>query len=99
MTNTEVVLTRRVFWRLPLANERERIRFFGMKTNWRLLPVVLSAVLMLLSAGCATPMKSFNQDYSENFPPQPNYAIDNMDNTHFKIRLNQGTPMPEQHGV
>ena len=31
----------------------------------------------------------------ENFPPQPNYAIDKMDDTHFKIRLFQGTPSPE----
>lgn len=70
-----------------------------MKASWRLLPVVLSAVLVLLSADCATPTKSFNQDYSENFPPQPKYAIDNMDDTHFKIRLYQGTPMPEQRAT
>jgi hypothetical protein len=61
--------------------------------------MLLGVAVMLLAAGCTTPTKSFNQDYSENFPPQPNYAIDNMDNGHFKIRLYQGTPMPEQRAV
>jgi hypothetical protein len=67
-----------------------------MNKNRLLWLVLLSAVFMLLVPGCATPTRSFNQDYSENFPPQPNYAIDNMDATHFKIRLYQGTPSPEQ---
>jgi hypothetical protein len=67
-----------------------------MKVNWRLWPVLFSAILLIMAVGCATPTKSFNQDYNENFPPQPNYAIENVDDTHFKIRLSQGTPMPEQ---
>lgn len=58
--------------------------------------VLLSAILMFLVPGCATPTRSFNQDYGEHFPPRPNYAIDQMDDTHFKIRLFQGTPLPEQ---
>ena len=67
-----------------------------MNKNRLLWLVLLSAVLMFLVPGCATPTRSFNQDYNENFPPQPNYAIDPMDDTHFKIRLFQGTPSPEQ---
>jgi hypothetical protein len=67
-----------------------------MNAKRMLWPVLLSVTLMILAAGCATPTKSFNQDYNENFPPQPKYAIDNVDDTHFKIRLYQGTPMPEQ---
>ena len=59
----------------------------------------LSATLMLLAAGCATPTNSFNKDYNQHFPPKPNYAIDNVDDTEFKIRIQQGTPMPEQHPV
>jgi hypothetical protein len=62
-------------------------------------PVLLSVVLVILAAGCSTPTKSFNRDYNENIPPQPNYAIDNVNDTHFKIRLYQGTPMPEQRAV
>ncbi len=59
----------------------------------------LCATLTLLAAGCATPTNSFNKDYNQNFPPKPNYAIDNVDDTHFKVRVLQGTPMPEQHAV
>jgi hypothetical protein len=57
------------------------------------------ATIMLLAAGCATPTKSFNDDYNQNFPPKPRYAIDNVNDTEFKIRVQQGTPMPEQHPV
>jgi hypothetical protein len=66
-----------------------------MNKNRLLRLALLSAILMLLVPGCAAPTRSFNQDYGENFPPQPNYAIDKMDDTHFKIRLFQGTPSPE----
>jgi len=59
----------------------------------------LSAILMFLVPGCVTPKRSFNQDFNENFPPRPNYAIDKMDDTHFKVRLFQGTPSPEQFAV
>src|SRR5580700_8091235 len=70
-----------------------------MKANRLFWLTLLSVTLVFLGAGCATPTKSFNQDYNENFPPQPNYAIDNVDDSHFKIRLSQGTPMPEQRAV
>jgi hypothetical protein len=70
-----------------------------MKGNRMLQLISLSATIMLLAAGCATPTKSFNEDYNENYPPKPNYAIEDVDKTHFKIRVQQGTPMPEQHAV
>ena len=70
-----------------------------MKTNRLLWFALLSVTLMLLVPGCATPTNSFNHDYNENFPPQPNYAIDKMDDTHFKIRLFQGVTTPEQRPV
>ncbi len=57
---------------------------------------LLSVILMFLLPGCATPTRSFNQDYNEDYPPQPRYVIDQMDDTRFKIRLYQGTPMPDQ---
>jgi hypothetical protein len=70
-----------------------------MKASRLLVFLSLSATIVLLAAGCATPTKSFNDDYNQNFPPKPNYAIDNVDDTHFKVRVLQGTPMPEQHAV
>jgi len=70
-----------------------------MKVNRLPGLLLLTVILALLAAGCTTPTRSFNQDFNENFPPQPNYAVENMDSTHFKIRVLQGTPMPEQHAV
>jgi hypothetical protein len=58
--------------------------------------IFLCAILLLLVSGCATPTRSFNQDYNEKLPPQPNYAIDQMDETHFKVRIFQGTPLQEE---
>jgi len=70
-----------------------------MKAPRILWSILFSVIFTVLAVGCATATKSFNQDYNENIPPQPNYAIDNVNDTHFKIRLYQGTPMPEQHAV
>jgi len=70
-----------------------------MKINRMFWSYLLTSTVMFLAAGCATPTRSFNQDYNENLPPAPNYAIENEDATHFKIRVLQGTPMPEQHAV
>jgi len=70
-----------------------------MKTNHTRWLSLLSATFVFLAAGCATPTKSFNRDFGENFPPEPKYAVDNMDDTHFKVRVLQGRPMPEQHAV
>jgi hypothetical protein len=70
-----------------------------MKTNRLFSLLLLSVAIVFLATGCTTPTRSFNKDFGENFPPQPNYAIDNVDSTHFKVRVFQGTPMPEQHAV
>jgi hypothetical protein len=70
-----------------------------MKAHRILWSVLFSVIFTVLAVGCVTATKSFNRDYNENIPPQPNYAIDNVDDRHFKIRLSQGTPMPEQRAV
>jgi hypothetical protein len=69
-----------------------------MKTNrirrtlWRLL---LNATLVVLAAGCATQNeRSYNQDYNQNLPTSPNYAIVNVDDTHFQVIVHQGSPLP-----
>lgn len=71
-----------------------------MKANRMLWLLSLSATIIFLAAGCASSStRSFNEDYNQNFPPKPKYAIENVDNTEFKIKVWQGTPMPEQHAV
>jgi hypothetical protein len=69
-----------------------------MKTNqlrWTLRLLLLSATLVVLAAGCATHNeRSFNQDFNQNLPTSPNYAIKNVDDTHFKVTVHQGSPMP-----
>jgi hypothetical protein len=56
-----------------------------------LLPVAAAATLI---AGCATDKKSFNQEFHENFPGEPKYVIDNVDDDHFKVTVYQGSPTP-----
>lgn len=63
----------------------KRERFLGL--------LMVMAVMAFLVGGCATPTRSFNQVYQENSPAAPNYAIENMDDTHFKIRVYQGSPL------
>ncbi len=64
-----------------------------MKTK-RMLGLLLSSlVVAFLGAGCATPTKSFNKDFNEKSPIEPKYAIDNVNDTEFKVRVFQGSPM------
>src|ERR1039457_6154687 len=69
-----------------------------MKTNrirrtLRLL--LLNATLVVLAAGCATHTeRSYNQDFNQNLPTSPNYFIENVDDTHFKVTVLQGSPLP-----
>jgi hypothetical protein len=69
-----------------------------MKTNrirrtLRLL--LLNATLVVLAAGCATQNeRSYNQDFNQNLPTSPNYAIVNVDDTHFQVVVHQGSPLP-----
>jgi hypothetical protein len=50
---------------------------------------------VVLAAGCATPNeRSFNRDFNQNLPTSPNYTIENVDDTHFKVIVHQGSPLP-----
>ena len=66
-----------------------------MKTNpfrWTLRLLLLNATVLLLTAGCATNERSFNQDFNQNLPTSPKYSIANVDDTHFQITVHQGSP-------
>jgi len=69
-----------------------------MKTNqlrWTLRLLLSSATFVLLAAGCATQnQRSYNQDFNQNLPTSPNYSIENVDDTHFKVIVHQGSPLP-----
>jgi hypothetical protein len=69
-----------------------------MKTNRirRMLPLLLlNATLVFLAAGCATHnLRSYNKDFNQNLPTSPNYAIENIDDTHFRVTVHQGSPLP-----
>jgi len=69
-----------------------------MKTNqlrWTLRLLLLNATLAILAAGCATHNeRSYNQDFNQNLPTSPKYAIENVDDTHFRITVHQGSPLP-----
>jgi len=69
-----------------------------MKTNqlrWTLRLLLINATLVVLAAGCATyNERSYNQDYNQNLPTSPKYAIENVDDTHFKVIVHQGSPLP-----
>ena len=59
------------------------------------LPLLLSATLVILFAGCATNNeRSYNQDFNQNLPTSPRYTIENVDDTHFKVVVRQGSPLP-----
>src|SRR5271154_4600016 len=68
-----------------------------MKINqirWTFPHLVLSAAILALAAGCATHDEhSYNQDYNQNLPTSPKYFIENIDDTHFKVTVHQGTPL------
>ncbi len=71
--------------------------WLNMKTKWlsrMFLVFLISAAVVCFVAGCASmQMKSFNQDFGEKFPASPQYAIENIDDNHFRIHLNQGEPL------
>jgi hypothetical protein len=78
---------------------RGLIRF--MKThlaraNWQIRLqrlVMLSVVLVMAGAGCAThDERSYNEDFGQSLPAAPKYAIENIDDDRFKLVLHQGTP-------
>ena len=69
-----------------------------MKTNQlrrTLRLLCLNAALAVLAAGCATHNeRSYNQDFNQNLPTSPKYTIENVDDTHFKVVVHQGSPSP-----
>jgi hypothetical protein len=61
------------------------------RTLWLLL---LNVALAVLATGCAThDEKSYNQDFNQNLPTSPKYFIENIDDTHFKVTVHQGSPL------
>ena len=67
-----------------------------MKTNqlrWTIRLLLLNATLVLLATGCATSDRSFNQDFNQNLPTSPNYAIENVNDTEFHVIVHQGTAL------
>jgi hypothetical protein len=67
-----------------------------MKTNqlrWTIRLLLLNATLVLLATGCATSDRSFNQDFNQNLPTSPNYAIENVNDTDFHVIVRQGTAL------
>jgi hypothetical protein len=68
-----------------------------MKINqlpWTIRLLLLNATLVLLATGCATTNeRSFNQDFNQNLPTSPNYAIENVNDTDFHVVVHQGTAL------
>ncbi|MGA2802310.1 MAG: hypothetical protein ABSE97_08100 [Verrucomicrobiota bacterium] len=67
-----------------------------MKINqlrWTIRLLLLNVTLALLATGCATPTGSYNQDFHQNLPTSPNYAIENVNDTDFHVIVHQGTAL------
>jgi len=57
------------------------------------LCLALNAAAVLSLTGCATPDRhSFNHDFGENLTTQPKYYIQDENDHHFKIIVDQGVP-------
>ena len=64
-----------------------------IRLRWTPWLLSINAAVAVLVGGCATPEQhSFNRDFSENLPTQPNYYIQNEDAGHFTVTVHQGTP-------
>jgi hypothetical protein len=57
-----------------------------------LLFLMVVSLLLVGASGCATEQHSFNRDFNANLPVNPMYNVQNEDDQHFKITVNQGTP-------
>lgn len=65
-----------------------------MKIKWKVFFPLFTLAALLIGAGCASEQTvSFNKEFNENFPGSPNYAIENLNDRHFKIRAFQGEPL------
>ena len=59
-----------------------------------LLNATLAATFVVFATGCSTPgERSFNQDFHQNLPTSPNYAIENINDTDFHVIVHQGTAL------
>jgi hypothetical protein len=64
-----------------------------IQPRWTPWLLSINVALAVLAGGCATPTgHSFNKDFGENLPTQPNYYIQDEDDHHFTITVNQGVP-------
>lgn len=64
-----------------------------MKINQLPQLLLLNVALALFAAGCATHDEhSYNQDFNQSLPTAPKYFIENIDDTHFKVTVHQGSP-------
>ncbi len=62
--------------------------------RWPLRLLLINATVLALTAGCAThDERSYNQDFNQNLATSPKYSIENVDDTHFKIAVHQGSPL------
>lgn len=63
----------------------------GVSLTIRTLGFVFA--VLALAAGCATRTQhSFNQDYNQHLASKPNYGVENINDTSFKIVVEQGSP-------
>ena len=64
-----------------------------IQLHWAPWLLLINVALAVLAGGCATPTgHSFNKDFGETLPTQPNYYIQDEDDHHFTITVNQGVP-------
>ena len=64
-----------------------------VRSRWIPWLLSVSAAGLLLPGGCAAPQEhSFNSDFKETFPTQPQYLIEDKDADHFTITVHQGVP-------
>jgi hypothetical protein len=54
---------------------------------------IVNAAMVILLSGCGTPKEhSFNDDFGQTYPTDPQYYIYDEDETHFRIEVELGTP-------
>jgi hypothetical protein len=62
---------------------------------WTLRLLFFNVAVLVLAAGCITNTDhSYNKDYNQNLASAPNYSIENINDTSFKLVVHQGSPLP-----
>lgn len=69
-----------------------------MKRTLQARPVLcllaINTAILMLAGGCATPDEHpFNQDFGENLPAEPKYAIQDENENSFILKVHQGVPL------